>query len=316
MPAVIAHRGASGYLPEHTLPAKALAYAMGADFLEQDVVATRDDELIVLHDIHLDRVTDVARHFPDRSRPDGRYYVRDFDLAEIRSLNVTERLDEEGQPVYPRRFPPHSGRFAAHTLQEELAFVAGLNRATGRRTGVYPEIKRPAWHREEGIDISAAMLGALASNGYEGPDDPIFVQCFDAAELVRVRHELGCRMRLVQLIGENSWEEAATDYDFLQTAGGLADLARTVDAIGPWVSQLYTPGSNGGAPRSSGLTERAHEVGLLVHPYTFRADDLAPGFDSFEDMVRFFCVDLGVDGLFTDFPDRAARLLAGYDSMP
>ena len=94
MPAVIAHRGASGYLPEHTLPAKAMAYAMHADFLEQDVVATRDDALVVLHDIHLDRVTDVATRFPGRARDDGRYYVRDFDLAEIRALAVTERLDD------------------------------------------------------------------------------------------------------------------------------------------------------------------------------------------------------------------------------
>ena len=103
MTAVIAHRGASGYLPEHTLPAKALAYAMGADFLEQDVVATRDDILVVLHDIHLDRVTDVAAQFPNRARADGRFYVRDFDFAEIRTLKVTERLDDEGQPVYPGR---------------------------------------------------------------------------------------------------------------------------------------------------------------------------------------------------------------------
>ena len=108
MPAVIAHRGACGYLPEHTLPAKAMAYAMGADFLEQDVVATRDDQLVVLHDIHLDRVTDVAAVYPDRARRDGRYYVRDFDLEEIRTLRVTERLDDEGRPVYPGRFPPHT----------------------------------------------------------------------------------------------------------------------------------------------------------------------------------------------------------------
>jgi glycerophosphoryl diester phosphodiesterase len=308
MPAVIAHRGASGYLPEHTLPAKAMAYAMGADFLEQDVVATRDGTLVVLHDIHLDRVTDVAAKYPDRAREDGRYYV--LDLAEILTLNVTERLDSDGQPVYPERFPPHTGRFAVHTLEEELALVAGLNRATGGATGVYPEIKRPAWHREQGIDLAAAMLEVLLSHGYEGPDDPVFVQCFDAAELVRVRRELGCRMRIVQLIGDNSWGEAATDYDYLRTASGLTELAETVDAIGPWVNQLYTTGIHGEAPRSSGLAERAHSAGLLVHPYTFRADDVAPGFADFDAMVRFFCTDLGIDGLFTDFPDRVSRLLA------
>jgi glycerophosphoryl diester phosphodiesterase len=316
VPAVIAHRGACGYLPEHTLPAKAMAYAMHADFLEQDVVATRDDELVVLHDIYLDRVTDVARRFPGRARDDGRYYVRDFDLAEIRTLSVTERVDEKGLPVYPQRFPPHHGCFAVHTLADELALVEGLNRATGRKTGVYPEIKRPAWHREEGIDITAAMLDVLAVHGYEGYDDPIFVQCFDASELRRLRRDLGCRMRLVQLIGENSWGEAATDYDRLRTAAGLADLAQTVDAIGPWVNQLYAPGGPGKAPSSSGLTEGAHRAGLLVHPYTLRADDVAPGFAAFEDMVRFFCIDLGVDGVFTDFPDRVLRVLGGHDLAP
>ena len=307
---MIAHRGACGYLPEHTLPAKAMADAMGADFLEQDVVATRDDELVVLHDIHLDRVTDVAARYPQRARGDGRYYARDFDLAEIRQLKVTERLDDQGQPVYPRRFPPHTGHFGVHTLAEELSLVRGLNHSTGRNTGVYPEIKRPAWHRGQGIDITSAMLEVLSAHGYAGPGDPIYVQCFDAFELVRIRRELGCRMRLVQLIGENSWGESETDYEYLCTEDGLNELARTVDAIGPWVNQLYVRGAAGQAPRSSGLTERAHDAGLLVHPYTFRADDLAPGFENLDEMVRYFCSELRVDGLFTDFPDQAVRLLA------
>ena len=311
MPAIIAHRGACAYLPEHTLPAKALAYAMRADYLEQDVVATRDDQLVVLHDIHLDRVTDVAARFPGRARADGRYYVRDFDLEEIRSLGVTERLDAHGRPIYPGRFPPHSGRFGIHTFAEELEFVNGLNRATGSSTGVYPEIKRPAWHREQGIDLGAAMLEVLAANGYVAPGDPVFVQCFDAVEVRRLREDLGCRLRLVQLIGDNSWGEADTDYDTLCTEQGLAALAQTADAIGPWVNRLYVPGADGGPPRSSGLTEAAHRAGLLVHPYTFRADDLAPGFRNFTAMVRYFCDDLGVDGLFTDFPDRVRELLGG-----
>jgi len=309
MVAIIAHRGASAYLPEHTLPAKALAYAMNADFLEQDVVASRDDQLVVLHDVHLDRVTDVAARFPERARADGRYYARDFDLGEIRTLNVTERLDAAGRPVYPGRFPPHSGHFQVHTLADELALVAGLNHATGRNTGVYPEIKRPAWHREEGIDLSAAVLRELAAYGYADTDDNVFVQCFDAAELRRMRDGLGTRLRLVQLIGENDWGEASTDYEFLRTEPGLATLARTVDAIGPWVNQLYTAGPPGSRPLSTGLVERAHAAGLAVHPYTFRADDLAPGFASLDDMLRYFCIDLGIDGLFTDFPDRVSEFL-------
>lgn len=311
MVAIIAHRGASAYLPEHTLQAKAMAYAMHANYLEQDVVATRDDELVVLHDIHVDRVTDVTERYPDRVRADGRYYVRDFDLDELRSLNVTERLDSNGQAVFPGRFPARTGRFRIHTFAEELTLVAGLNQATGKTTGVYPEIKRPHWHRQEGFDISAAVLQVLAEHGYENADDPIFLQCFDAGELLRVRNEFDCRMRLVQLIGENSWAETETDYDYLKSESGLAELAKTVDAIGPWVNQLYTVDPVAGKPASTGLTESAHESGLLVHPFTFRADDLPPGFRCFEDMVHFFTGDLGVDGLFTDFPDRVYRYLLG-----
>lgn len=311
MVAIIAHRGASAYLPEHTLQAKAMAYAMHADYLEQDVVATRDNELVVLHDIHLDRVTDVSERHPERAREDGRYYVRDFDLDELRSLNVTERVDSEGQAVFPGRFPARTGRFRIHTLTEELALVAGLNQATGQTTGVYPEIKRPHWHRQEGFDISAAVLQVLAEHGYEDADDPIFLQCFDAGELRRVRNEFDCRVRLVQLIGENRWAETETDYDYLKSKSGLAELAETVDAIGPWVEQLYTVDPVTDKPVSTGLTESAHQSGLLVHPFTFRADDLPSGFRCFEDMVRFFTGDLGIDGLFTDFPDRVYRYLLG-----
>ena len=307
--AVIAHRGASGYLPEHTMPAKAMAYAMQADYLEQDVVGTRDDQLLVLHDIHLDRVTDVADRFPDRSREDGRFYARDFDLDEIRSLNVTERLSASGSAVYPGRFPPHTGHFRIHTLAEELQLVSGLNQATGKSTGVYPEIKSPAWHREEGFDISVAVLEELARHGYEKPTDEIYLQCFDASEVLRIRNELGCKLRIVQLIGENDWSESETDYEALRTPEGIAELANTVDGIGPWLRQLYSPGSGGSQPSSTGLTELAHKAGLKVHPYTFRADELPPGFACFEGLVRFFREDLRVDGVFTDFPDRVHRLL-------
>ena len=116
--AIIAHRGASGYLPEHTLESKALAYQMGATYLEQDVVASRDDQLIVTHDIHLDGVTNVAERFPERRRGDGRYYVRDFDLSELRTLNVHERRQEDGQSaVFARRFPTDSGRFAPNRTE-------------------------------------------------------------------------------------------------------------------------------------------------------------------------------------------------------
>ena len=304
-PLIIAHRGASGYLPEHTLEAKALAFAQGADYLEQDVVATRDDRLVVLHDIHLDRVTDVAERFPGRHRPDGRFYARDFELAELQALNVHERRGADGKAVYPQRFPTGAGRFRVPTLEAEIEMIQGLNRSTGRAVGIYPEIKRPAWHRSEGVDLGARLLELLGAYGFRGREDRVYVQCFDADELRRLRDDLGCDLKLVQLIGENDWGEAETDYDALRTRGGLERLAGTVDAIGPWLAQLYTPGRHGGRAKSTGLAGAARKLGLAVHPWTFRADDVAPGFASFADMVRWFVRGLNVEGLFTDFPDLA-----------
>ena len=147
---VIAHRGACGYLPEHTLEAKAYAHALGADFIEQDVVATRDNQLIVLHDIHLEGVTNVADLYPDRHREDGRYYARDFELAEIRGLSAGERRGSDGiTAAFPNRFPVGVGNFRVPTLREEIKLIQGMNRSTGREAGIYPEIKSPGWHRDE-----------------------------------------------------------------------------------------------------------------------------------------------------------------------
>jgi glycerophosphoryl diester phosphodiesterase len=304
---VIAHRGASGYLPEHTLAAKTLAYAMGADFLEQDVVATRDDELVVLHDVHLDRVSDVAAQFPGRARDDGRFYARDFDLAELRRLHLSERFDASGQAVFPDRYPVRSGDFRIHTLAEELELVAELVSATGRAAGVYPEIKRPAWHRSEGIDITPLVLSVLDRFGYRGSEDPVYLQCFDPDELRRVRLELGSALKLVQLIGDNSWGETDADYDRLQLPETLRQLALVVDGIGPWLPQCFD--LSGGLPRASGLVAAAQRAGLAVHPYTVRADSLPEGFGTHDDLVRFCADQLGVDGLFSDFPDLTRRAI-------
>lgn len=310
---VIAHRGASGYLPEHTLEAKAYAHALGAHYLEQDVVATRDDQLVVLHDIHLDRVTDVVTKYPGRHRKDGRYYARDFDLDEIRTLRAWERRTDDGvSAVFAQRFPTGTGHFRVPTLPEEIAFIQGLNRATGRRTGIYPEIKRPAWHRSEGVDITPLVLQVLESSGYKSRSDPVFLQCFDASELHRIRHELGSELKLIQLLADNSWGESDTNYQALMTEAGLVELARTADGIGPWLGQLLVAGETDQRPRSSGLAAAAHRAGLLVHPYTFRADQLLPGFDSMGEMVAWCAGELAIDGVFTDFPDLALNALHAY----
>lgn len=309
-PLVIAHRGASGYLPEHTLPAKALAYGMGADFLEQDIVASRDDELIVLHDIHLESVSDVRERFPHRARDDGRWYARDFDLAELKSLRVFERMKDDGSAtVFPNRFPYRSGYFQLSTLREEIELTQGMNRSTRRNVGLYPEIKSPAWHHEEGVDLARLLLDMLGDYGYSERGDAVFVQCFDARELRRVREELGCKLPLVQLLAENAWGESDTDYEHLKTAAGLAEVAEYADGLGPWIGQLYTLAEIDGHPVSTGLVRMAHQEGLTVHPFTFRADALAAGFESYGDMVHWFVETIRIDGLFTDFPDLAVAEL-------
>jgi glycerophosphoryl diester phosphodiesterase len=201
IPIVIAHRGASGYLPEHTLAAKALAHGLGADYLEQDVVATRDGKLIVLHDLHLDDVSDVAQRFPGRQRSDGRHYVIDFDLAELQTLRVAERRAPGAVAAkYPMRFPSDAALFRITTLTDELRLIQGMNQSMARVVGIYPEIKEPEWHRTHGIDLAALLLAELAGFDYWRAADPVFVQCFDAAELVRVKKDLGSELKLVQLV--------------------------------------------------------------------------------------------------------------------
>ena len=203
---VIAHRGASGYLPEHTLPAKALAYGMGADYIEQDVVLSKDGVPVILHDIHIDTTTDVAKKFPDRKREDGRYYAIDFTLAELKTLNVTERFKADtGKQVYEDRFPGDFGMFKIPTLEEEIKLVQGLNHSTGRDVGIYPEIKDPAFHHAEGQDIAKTVITVMEQWGYNNPDSNAFVQCFDWAETKRIREELNYQGKLVQLLGENRW---------------------------------------------------------------------------------------------------------------
>lgn len=279
---------------------------MGADYLEQDIVATSDDELIVLHDIHLDRVTDVATVFPGRQRNDNRYYARDFSIEEVKCLRVHERTTANGLPVYPTRFKSANESFQIPTLAEELSFIQDLEQRIGRPVGIYPEIKRPAWHRAEGVEISPILIRTLSDFGYTSHSDRVYVQCFDSEELVRLRNTHDCPLKLIQLIGENDWHESETNYDALRTSRGLRRVARTVDGIGPWVNRLYRVRADG-TVADSGLVSRAHSAGLAVHPYTFRQDDLPPGFASFDDLLDFTIDELNIDGLFTDFPDIVVR---------
>jgi len=308
-PCVIAHRGASGYLPEHTREAKAAAHAMGADYLEQDVIASRDGVLLVLHDMYLDDVTNVAERFPGRARADGRSYVIDFDYAELASLSVHERTSADtgvsGQSrsqTWPGRFPATVGGFRISTFDEELELIAGLNHSTGRRAGIYPEIKDPSWHTQNGIDLTHLVMTALESHGFlaEATRDeatPAYLQCFDASQLQRIRSDLDPPIPLVQLL---------TSEDDV-SAEALEQIATYAQGIGPPYFSLVRETSSGIEP--TGLCAQAQRFGLTVHPYTFRKDQLPTFADTFEALVGFFAEEVGIDGMFTDFPDATISIL-------
>ena len=304
-PMVIAHRGASGYLPEHTLEAKAMAYAMGAPYLEQDVVLTKDDVPVVLHDIHVDTISDVASRFPGRARDDGRYYALDFTLAELKQLRVTERFNAKtGKPVFPNRFPLGRSHFQIPTLEEELQMIQGLNQSTGRKVGIYPEIKQPAWHRLEGHDISRIVLPILQKYGYNSRDDLCYVQCFEYAEVKRIRQELGWQGRLIMLMGGGGKGSDGTDFDYLRSPQGLAELKQVADGIGPAISSIVDNNR-----QVTDLVAKAHAAGLKVHPYTLRVDELPKFATSADDLMELLFNQAKVDGLFTDFPDVVLRWL-------
>ena len=293
---VIAHRGASGYLPEHTLEAKSMAHAMNVDFIEQDLVVSKDDVPIVIHDIYLDDVTNVSEIFPDKKRIDGRFYVIDFTFEELKKLKVSERFDPKtGVQVYPNRFPKGKGSFRLHSLQEEIELIQGLNRSTNKNIGIYPEIKAPEFHQKEGKNISEIVLQTLAKYGYKTKNDNCILQCFDAKELERIRKELHSELFLVQLI------------EFPEEAKNLDYFATFADGIGPWYRQILDKKVDEKWTFTT-LVSDAHKLGLKVHPYTFRADQLNE-FTSFEEMLEILLIEANVDGVFTDFPDLVVHFL-------
>lgn len=311
-PIVIAHRGASGYLPEHTLEAKAMAHALGADYLEQDLVLTKDNVPLVLHDIHIDTISDVATRFPDRKRPDGRYYALDFTLEEIKQLRVSERFNPAtGKAVFSGRFPLGTSHFEVSTLEEELQLIQGLNKSTGRTAGIYPELKSPDWHRQQGHDISKIVLPILARYGYSTKADPCYLQCFELNEIKRVRKELGWKGRSVMLLDDVPKGDDGTDYLALQTERGVAALAEYADGIGPDLSSIVT-GNSPSNRKLTNLVKYAHANHLQVHPYTHRIDSLPKFVRTSDELLSLLFKDAKIDGLFSDFTDVVVRWLAKH----
>ncbi|MDG1859089.1 MAG: glycerophosphodiester phosphodiesterase [Emcibacteraceae bacterium] len=312
---VVAHRGASGYLPEHTIAAKAMAYAMNPDYIEQDVVMTKDDHLVVLHDHYLDRVTDVQEKYPERKREDGRYYVIDFTLEEIRRLDVRERyrFNNKGKKVavFPKRFPIDKARFKVHTFSQEIELIQGLNKSTGGDIGIYAEAKSPAFHLAEGKDLSHAMLKTMKAYGYNSKQSKAYYQTFENDELKRVDEklipELKMDVKLVQLMGNDDV------YKDIITEDGIKALSNYADGIGPSLFMITSTEDRGLTYELTDLVKHAHAAGLEVHPYTFRAEELAiPKFaQSYEGLLELFLYDIGVDGVFTDFPDKTVKFIQG-----
>ena len=284
-PLVIAHRGASGYLPEHTTEAAAFAHALGADYIEQDVVLSKDGTAVVLHDVTLDSVTNVEDVFPGRDR-DGKFYAFDFTLAELRQLNVNERITDKERG----RFPNNIGRFGISTLSEHIELIQGLNHSRGRNAGLYVEIKKPALHREHELDPSKEVLRVLREYGYEKSNDRVFIQCFEEDEVVRIRTELKCRLPLIQLLSRQPTPEK------------IAEYGRIVDGLGVATSTVIT-GVKDGEPQITDLVKRAHEHAMNVHVWTFRTDALPAYAESSDELLNWLVLDAGVDGIFTDQPD-------------
>jgi glycerophosphoryl diester phosphodiesterase len=308
-PIAIAHRGASGYRPEHTLESYQLAIALGADFIEPDLVITKDGVLVARHENELSDTTDVADHPEFRDRATTRtidgiersgWFTEDFTLTELKTLRVRERL--------PFRDQAWNGQFTIPTFAEILTLLQKTEQATGRSLGVYPETKHPSYFRAIGLPLESSMLTTLSDFGYDRADSPVFLQSFETENLkwLRSRTELP----LIQLIGNATERQVDTArfYSELLTTEGLGAIASYADGIGPdkrWIVPVDRDRPDTLLPATD-LVNRAHAAGLQVHPYTFRSEPefLHPTYrDPLEEYEQFF--ELGVDGVFSDGVDVA-----------
>jgi glycerophosphoryl diester phosphodiesterase len=317
-PIVIGHRGAAGHLPEHTLAGYALAIDSGADYIEPDLVITKDGVLIARHENELSDTTDVAQRFPDRrveKSIDGRVlqgcFAEDFTLAEIKTLRARERL--------PFRDHSHDGRYEVPTLEEIVALAWRKGAERGRPVGLYPETKHPSYFRALGLPLEEPLLALLERNGWRDANAPVFIQSFEVGNLKALSR--ATRLPLIQLIGRPAaqpWDLASAGerrtYADLITPAGLAEIARYARGIGPDKSLIQPIAPDGSLLAATSLVPDAHAAGLLVHPYTFRNEPRflarAYGGDPLAEYRRFFA--LGADGVFSDFADSAVLARDAY----
>ena len=351
-PMVIGHRGASGYLPEHTLASYKKAIEMGADFIEPDLVVTKDGELVARHEPNITATTDVSTRpeFANRKttrKVDGvaetGWFVTDFTLAELRTLYA-----KQANPVRDQSF---NKQFQIPTFREILDLAKTESARTGRTIGVYPETKHPTYHVEAGLPIEPRLLKMLAEYGYTSKSAPVIIQSFEVANLKELRKQTG--VRLVQLIDGDGVDAKGNvtlvapfdkPYDFalrkdprnfpdLMTPAGLAEVKTYADGIGPWKPYLQSAaqvmGADGKPKDLNGdgkitdadrvlllpteVIKNAHAAGLFVHAFTFRNEKelLVSDYkaDPKAEYKRFY--ELGVDALFSDFPDTAVAARDG-----
>lgn len=319
-PLVIGHRGASGYRPEHTLASYELAARMGADCIELDLVSTSDGVLVARHENEISGTTDVVERpeFADRRTSktiDGRevsgWFTEDFTLEEVRSVRAIERLPELRQ-----QNAVFDGRHQVPTLDEILALRARLSEQLGREVGVYPETKHPTHFESLGLGLEEPLVAALEIAGLNRADAPVYLQSFELGSLQRLRHELGVQVPLILLAtpsGAPADLVAAGDdrtYADLLTTTSLQKLAADIDGIGPDKRLVIPWRADGTLGEPTSLVADAHAAGLVVHPWTFRAENIflpadyrlggdAASWGRLSEEIGAYLM-AGVDGFFTD----------------
>jgi glycerophosphoryl diester phosphodiesterase len=322
-PVVIGHRGASGYRPEHTLASYELAIRMGADYIEPDLVSTKDGVLVARHENEIGGTTDVAQHpeFADRRTTksiDGRqvtgWFTEDFTLAELKTLRAKERLPQV-RPSNTR----YDGRFEVPTFDEVLDLAAKESKRRGVTIGVYPETKHPTYFDSIGLSLEEPLVRTLKAHHLDRANAPVFVQSFETSNLRELAGEV--KVPLVQLV-----DAAGAPYDLvakgdkrtyrdLVTPAGLKDVAAYADGLGANKDLVLPRDADGNTGKPSDVVDDAHDTGLLVHVWTLRRENqfMARNFrvgtdpnavGDLEAETRAF-LDAGVDGVFSDNPDIA-----------
>jgi glycerophosphoryl diester phosphodiesterase len=315
-PIIIGHRGACGYCPEHTLVSYGLAIEMGADYIEPDIVSTKDGVLIARHENDISETTDVGERseFANRRTTkiiDGQavtsWFTEDFTLAEIKTLRAKERL--------PFRNHSFDGQLEIPTLQEVIDLAKKKSAETAKVIGIYPETKHPTYFDSIHLSLEEPLVALLHANGYTSSDDPIFIQSFEVENLKQLKEMTN--LPLVQLLAQTEKQP----YDFIvkgdsRTYGDLtspqelAHIAGYAEAIGPDKRLIVPAILETRLEPATSLINEAHAVGLRVHSWTFRDEKqyLAPEYNgnSEAEYEQFF--QLGIDGVFSDFPDTAVKV--------